>query len=46
MSLIEDGAVPVLAPRPINLHRHSLFRKFFKLFRLRSFAAWDAVTEP
>lgn len=29
-----------------NLHRHSLCRKFFKLFRLRSFAAWDAVTEP
>jgi putative transposase len=28
-----------------NLHRHSLCRQFFKLCRLRSFAAWDAVTE-
>ncbi len=27
-----------------NLHRHSLRRKYFKLFRLRSFAIWDAVT--
>jgi putative transposase len=27
-----------------NLHRHSLCRKFFKLFRLRSFTTWDAVT--
>ncbi len=27
-----------------NLHRHSLCRRFFKLFRLRSFATWDAVT--
>ena len=27
-----------------NLHRHSLRRKYFKLFRLRSFATWDAVT--
>ncbi len=27
-----------------NLHRHSLCRGFFKLFRLRSFATWDAVT--
>ncbi len=26
-----------------NLHRHSLCRRFFKLFRLRSFATWDAV---
>ena len=26
-----------------NLHRHSLRRWFFKLFRLRSFATWDAV---
>jgi putative transposase len=29
-----------------NLHRHSLGRKCFKLFRLRSFAAWDVVTAP
>ena len=29
-----------------NLHRHSLCRRFFKLFRLRSFATWDAVTNP
>ena len=28
-----------------NLHRHSLCRRFFKLFRIRSFAMWDAVTE-
>lgn len=28
-----------------NLHRHSLCRRFFKLFRIRSFAIWDAVTE-
>ena len=28
-----------------NLHRQSLCRRFFKLFRLRSFAMWDAVTE-
>ena len=27
-----------------NLHRHSLSRKYFKLFRLRSFVAWDAIT--
>ena len=27
-----------------NLHRHSLCRRFFKLFRLRSFATCDAVT--
>ena len=27
-----------------NLHRHALCRKFFKLFRIRSFALWDAVT--
>ncbi len=27
-----------------NLHRHSLCRKYFKLFRLRSFATWDAIT--
>jgi len=27
-----------------NLHRHSLCRRFFKLFRLRSFATWYAVT--
>jgi hypothetical protein len=27
-----------------NLHRHSLSRRFFKLFRLRSFATWGAVT--
>jgi len=27
-----------------NLHRHSLCRRFFKLFRLRSFAIWDVVT--
>jgi putative transposase len=30
---------------PFNLHRHLLRRKYFKLFRLRSFAIWDAVTE-
>ncbi len=29
-----------------NLHRHSLNRKHFKLFRLRSFATWDAITAP
>ena len=29
-----------------NLHRHSLGRKCFKLFRLRSFVAWDVVTAP
>lgn len=29
-----------------NLHRHSLGRKCFKLFRLRSVAAWDVVTAP
>jgi putative transposase len=28
-----------------NLHRNLLRRKYFKLFRLRSFAIWDAVTE-
>ena len=27
-----------------NLHRHSLSRKYLKLFRLRSFATWDAIT--
>ena len=27
-----------------NLHRHSLRRRYFKLFRLRSFATWDDVT--
>lgn len=27
-----------------NLHRHSLCRRYFKLFRLRSFATWDTVT--
>jgi len=27
-----------------NLHRHSLRRRYFKLFRLRSFATWDEVT--
>jgi putative transposase len=27
-----------------NLHRHSLCRRYFTLFRLRSFATWDAVT--
>jgi len=29
-----------------NLHRHSLNRKYFKLFRLRSFATWDAIAAP
>jgi hypothetical protein len=29
-----------------NLHRHSLCRRYFKLFRLRSFATWDTVTAP
>ncbi len=29
-----------------NLHRHSLNGKYFKLFRLRSFATWDAITAP
>ena len=29
-----------------NLHRHSLCRRYFKLFRIRSFATWDAVTTP
>jgi len=29
-----------------NLHRHSLSRRYFKLFRLRSFATWDAITAP
>ena len=29
-----------------NLHRHSLSRHFFKLFRIRSFATWDAITAP
>ncbi len=29
-----------------NLHRHSLCRRYFKLFRLRSFATWDAITAP
>ena len=27
-----------------NLYRHSLCRKFFKLFRIRSFAIWDVAT--
>jgi putative transposase len=27
-----------------NLHRHSRCRRYFKLFRLRSFAIWDAIT--
>ena len=27
-----------------NLHRHSLCRRSFKLFRIRSFPTWDAVT--
>jgi putative transposase len=27
-----------------NLHRHSLCRRYFKLFRLRSFATWDVIT--
>ena len=27
-----------------NLHRHSQCRRFFKLFRIRSLAKWDAVT--
>jgi putative transposase len=26
-----------------NLHRHSLCRRTFKLFRLRSFATWDTI---
>ncbi len=29
-----------------NLHRHSLCRRYFKLFRLRSFANWDTITAP
>jgi putative transposase len=29
-----------------NLHRHSLSRHIFKLFRIRSFATWDVITEP
>jgi putative transposase len=29
-----------------NLHRHSLSRRFFKLFRIRSFAIWDLITAP
>jgi putative transposase len=29
-----------------NLHRHSLSRHFFKLFRIRLFATWDAITAP
>jgi putative transposase len=29
-----------------NLHRHSLSRRFFKLFRIRSFATWDVITAP
>jgi hypothetical protein len=27
-----------------NLHRHSLSRRFFKVFRIRSFAIWDVIT--
>lgn len=27
-----------------KLHRHSLCRRFFKVFRIRSFAIWDAIT--
>ena len=33
-----------LAYNLFNLHRHSLSRKIFKLFRLRAFATWDEVT--
>ena len=29
-----------------KLHRHSLCRRYFKLFRLRSFAAWDTIVVP
>lgn len=29
-----------------NLYRHSLCRRYFKLFRIRSFATWDAVVAP
>jgi len=29
-----------------NLHRHSLSRHIFKLFRIRSFATWDVITAP
>jgi len=29
-----------------NLHRHCLSRKYFKLFRPRSFATWDAIVAP
>ena len=29
-----------------NPHRHSLCRRYFKLFRIRSFATWDAVVAP
>ena len=29
-----------------NLHRHSLSRRFFKLFRIRSLATWDVITAP
>jgi putative transposase len=28
----------------LNLHRHSLGIRYFKLFRIRSFATWDAIT--
>ena len=29
-----------------NLHRHSMDRRYFKLFRIRSFATWDAISAP
>jgi hypothetical protein len=29
-----------------NLHRHSLCRRYFKLFRIRSFTTWDTITAP
>jgi putative transposase len=29
-----------------NLHRHALDRRCFKLFRIRSFATWNAITAP
>ncbi len=29
-----------------NLHRHSLPRRFYRLFRIRSFATWDVITAP
>ena len=31
---------------PFNLQGHSMDRGYFQLFRIRSFATWDAISAP